>query len=115
MTYYLPNTTVRVERGEATDEYGDPIDSSTVHTEGLPVAITEIRQRSYQSSEQRGGQVEEFKIRLRPGIDVQEGDRLVDERTGERYQVRDVHHAPTVVGIADVRVTAVQAGAVSVQ
>ncbi len=114
MTVYVPSATVRIERGEAVDSYGDPVDLAQVYATGLPVAITERRQRSFQPSEQRGGQIEEFTIRLRPGSPVQEGDRLIDERTGEKYQVRDVHHAPSLVGAADVRVTAVQVGAVSI-
>lgn len=114
MTVYLATTTVTVYRGESTDEFGDSVDADNVYATGLPVAITEQRQRSYQPSEQRTTVVEAFTIRLRPGADVREGDRLVDERDGQIYQVTEVHHPPTLVGVADVRATAVQVGAVSV-
>lgn len=114
MTVFWPTTTVRIERGDDTDEYGDPIDSDTVYASALPATITEISQRSFRAAEQRGGSVEEFTVRLRPSSPLQEGDRVIDERTEAVYQIRSVRHSPTVVGIADVIATAVQISKVSV-
>jgi len=114
MSVYVPTTTVRIERGEQLDSFGDPVDLPLVHSTGQPVAITEQRQRRFNPAEQRTTLVEEYRIRFRPGVGVREEDRLVDERTGVVYQVKDVHHPPAVGGKADVRVRAVKVGAVSV-
>lgn len=114
MTAFIPTTRVTVQRGVlAADSWGDQRASTTVAASGVPAAVTEGVQRSYQPSGARGGVVEAFTIRLRPGTDVTEDDRLVDERTGAIYQVRSVINPQTVVGIADVRVIAVRAGAAS--
>lgn len=114
MTTYVPSMTVSVMRGAlAPNGFGDELSAATVVATGLPAAVAEKRQRSYQPAEQRGGVVEEFTIRLRPTADVTEDDRLLDERTGAVYQVRTIHHPRTVVGLADVRVTAVRTGAAS--
>lgn len=113
-TTFIPSTTVAVQRGVlAANEFGDELPATTSVATGLPAAVQEKRQRSYQPAEQRGGVVEEFTIRLRPTADVTEDDRLVDERTGAVYQVRTIHHPRSVVGLADVRVTAVRTGAAS--
>ena len=116
MTVFIPTARVRIERLTAAgvDQYGDETATNTIVASGVPVTITEIKQRSYQSTESRGGQVEEFTVRFRPAVTVQEGDRLVNQVTGEAYRVQTVRHSPGVVGLADVRVTAVQVGAVSV-
>ncbi len=109
MSVYVPTTRVKVLRGTTTDVYGDPVDTSAEVATGLPAAVAEDRQRSFLASEQRGGVVEVFTIRLRPNADVREDDRLVDD-DGATYQVQAVSNPPGVIGMADVRVTAVRTG-----
>jgi len=115
VTVFLPTTTVTVYRGESTDEYSDPTNIDTVYATGLPVAVTSARaprsfahgdQRAWNPVDQRGGVVERFQIRMRPTADVREGDRLLDEREGLIYLVTDVSNPQSIVGMADVRVTA---------
>lgn len=114
MSAFLPSSTVTVLRGVSTDAYGDEADDNdTAIAERLPVLITEKRQRSYQPAEGRGGTAETFMIRLRPGVDVVEGDRLRDEHTSAIYQVREVSNPSPVIGLVDVRVTAVRISAQS--
>lgn len=113
MTAFVANTRVEVLRGGATDVWGDDTGAggSSVAA-GLPAAVAEDRQRSYLASEQRGGVVEFYTVRLRPGVDVREGDRLVDE-TGATYVVEAVSDPPGVVGRADVRCTTRRTAATS--
>ena len=115
MTVFVPSTTVRLERGEGVDAFGDAVDNATVVESGIPAAVSEgsnipssnrARQRAYQPNEQRGGIAEVYTIRLRPNSTVQEQDRLVDERNGITYVVVDVFNPQSGIGAADVRLIA---------
>lgn len=119
MTVFVPTSVMDVQRGSSTDAYGDAIDTATTVATGLPAAVSEEggvgrgQQRRYRPAENRTTLVETFSIRLRPDADIREGDRLVDQRSGAVFQVQDVFNPRSVVGFADVRVTAVQVGEVS--
>lgn len=107
MTAFLPSTRVTVTRSAgAVDAWGDQTAAvmDTVAT-AVPAAVVERRQRTYQGTEARGGVVETFTVRLRPGTDVREGDRLTT--TDGRVFVVDVVSTPDpVIGLTDVRVEA---------
>ena len=113
MTIFIATTTVSVQRGTGVDSFGDPIDNATVVASGVPVAIVEDSQRKWLPNEQRETLIEQYTIRARPNVDIVENDRLVDEREGFVYQVRDVIRQQAVFGVADCRVTAVRVGSVS--
>lgn len=122
MTAFIPSTRVTVQRGVlVANEFGDELPATTAVATGVPAAITEglatstapNNQITYQPVDMRGGVLETFTVRLRPGTDVTEDDRLVDERTGATYQVRAVYSPHPLVGLVDVRVVAVRTGAAS--
>lgn len=134
MTVFVPTTRMSVYRwsssgvdgqgaADGRDIWGDPTDSdaadptdpagsNTLIAAGLPAAVAEDRQRSYLASEQRGGVVEYLTVRFRPGVDVREGDRLIDP-AGRAYAVEAVSNPPGLVGRADVRTTCTKVGATS--
>lgn len=115
MTAFLPNTVVDIYRGTDTDAWGDVTGTGgTWVARGVPAFVNEDRQRSYLATGQRGGVVEFYTIRFRPGTDVQESDRVIvvpDETT--TYQVDAVSDPPGVVGLVDVRCTARRIAATS--
>lgn len=123
MTVFIPSTRVTVQRGTAAaNTFGDELPAVTPIATGIPAAVTEglgsmsgasNTQTSFQPSDMRGGVAELFTIRLRPGTDVTEDDRLLDERTGAVYQVRAIYNPQSLVGLVDVRVAAVRTGAAS--
>lgn len=113
MSAFLPTTTVRVERGEGVDEYGDPVDFPATVRTAVPVAVSETRQRKFQPTDQRDTLVEEYVIRARPGFVYKEGDRLIDERTGIVYRVQQVAVSPALIGASDSRLSAVRIGSTS--
>lgn len=115
MTFFIATTLVDVMRGTGTDEFGDVTDLSAVVEFGLPAAVTEGTQRRYRPTEERGDVVEQYTIRMRPGVDVREGDRLVSQRDRAVYLVQGVTRSHSIVGAADVRVTAIRAGFQSMQ
>lgn len=119
MTAFFPTTRVTVQRGVEQDRYGEDTDTATVVLTGVPAAVTEgdrsgrAAQQSGRPADGRGGVIDSYTIRLRPGADVIEQDRLVDERSGAVYQVTDVFTPSRLVGLADVRVHAIRVGATS--
>lgn len=116
VTAFLPTTRVTVLRAEdEADSFGDVRPSTTAMSvaSGVPAAITEGSQASYQPVEGRRGVVEAYTVRLRPGVDVAEDDRLLDERTGITYVVTAVSAPQSLVGVADVRCATYRTGAAS--
>lgn len=111
MTVFLPSTTLTVFRGAAVDDYGDETDTTLAIALAVPAAVTEVRQRSWRPVEQRGGVADRYTIRLRPGVDVTEEDRLRDDNTGAIYQVQEVNKPARIVGAPDLRITAVRIAA----
>lgn len=114
MTAFIATTRVDLRRTTTpdVDAWGEPVDADTTVATGLPAAISEDRQRSYLASGQREGVVDYYTIRLRPGVDVREGDRLVDA-AGTTYEAQSVSTQPAVYGRSDVRVSAIRTGATS--
>ncbi len=112
MTTFIP-TTVSIHRGTSTDSYGDEIDSGQVWAEDVPAAITEVRQRSHRRTEQRGELTEQVVIRFRPGVDITEEDRVVDDTTGATYVITDIHQPPSPIGRTDIRAAATRVAAQS--
>jgi hypothetical protein len=121
MTVFVPSTTVTVERGETLDEFGDSVDLTTQVATGVPVFVTEgslvsssnrTKQVTYRPADQRETVIENYTLRFRPTADIQEQDRLVDERhEGITYLVVDVFNPQSAFGMADVRALAIRVGA----
>ncbi len=121
MSTFLVNTSVAIYRTEAAQNvYGETLDdNSTPVASGVYVAIKEgwgntsedsTPQTRDRPSSMRSTLVEAFTVRLRPGVDIQEGDRLLDERNDLWFQVTDVVRPYSVVGYADIRVRATRIG-----
>lgn len=88
----IPSTTIKVLRGDesspAVDGYGDPVDVDTVVASGLPAYLEVGTQRQYDPETGMVVSLDGFKVLLRPHVfDFKQTDRIIDERTGETYQV----------------------------
>lgn len=103
MTAFIPTTTVDILRGESTDGYGDPVDNDTVATSAVPISIIEQNRRIFLPVENRTTVVRMFAGRVRPGVDVREGDRLRDTSSASIYLVEAVSRPASPVGLADAR------------
>lgn len=119
MTSFVPNTTVRIERDNATtpatgtvvEGYGpDPSNWTPVAT-GAPAYVFEDEQRTWDPATERATIREVVVIRLRPDAPVQDRDRIVDERSGALYQVDTISTQGPIVGLADIRVTTIRIAA----
>lgn len=120
MSAFIPNTTVRVERDNTTEPgtgapvvegYGpDPSNWTPVAT-GAPAYVYEDTQTTSDPATDRMTITEVVVVRLRPDAPVQDRDRLVDERTGQIYQVDQLTQEGSVVGLADIRATCLRVSA----
>lgn len=103
MTAFIPTCLVSVLRGEAADTYGDTIDTDTPIATGVPASIIEAGQDIGQPAESRTTRVRVFTGRVRPEVDVREGDRLRDETALTIYLVEGVSQPASPFGQADRR------------
>lgn len=87
------NTRVTVLRGGAEDELGDVIDVDTPVLHGLPMTIIEVSATTIPPGESAPRTVRQVVGRSRYGLDIRPLDKLLDEATGEVYQV-DARHNP---------------------
>lgn len=103
MTVFVPTCLVTVLRGETVDTYGDPVDADTPIAENVPASIIENAQDIGQPADSRTSRVRVFTGRVRPDVDVREGDRLRDEADLSIYLVEAVSHPASPFGAADRR------------
>lgn len=105
MSTGLATTTVAVLRGTTTDAYGDPVDADDAVRARIPVALAITNRRVWVPAERRHTQVTEITGRVRRDADIQEEDRLRDERDGSIYLVEAVTIPPRVTGFEKARLT----------
>jgi len=84
---FLANRRVSILRGTVTDTYGDPKDRDTPTHTGIRASVREISSIVTTASDGRPQQVRLLVGRLPAGTDVQYGDRLLDEVSGETFIV----------------------------
>lgn len=111
MSHFLPNTTVRIERdnttapgtGTVVEGYGPDPSNWTPAATGLPAYRYEDDQRTWDPTEQRATIRTVVVFRLRPDAPIADRDRIVDERSGEVFQVDTITQDPSTVALADIR------------
>lgn len=119
MTSFIPNTTIRIERDNAStpatgthvDGYGPDPSNWTVVATGAPAYVFEDSQSTWDPATERRTIRSVFVVRLRPDAPVQDRDRLVDERSGDTYQVDTISQETSVVAVADIRVVTIRVAA----
>jgi hypothetical protein len=88
---FLATSTYAVLRGTTTDAWGDPKDLDNPVHSGIPGSVRLARSSVTTISDGRPQQIGFFVGRLPAGTDVQNEDRLQDERSGEVYIVDAVN------------------------
>ncbi len=90
MPGFVPNTRVDVMRGTVTDEYDDEADSAVPVVEGIPAVIAPMVKsvRSPETGRVMSVLYADGLIGFR--IDVKQGDRLHDKKSGEIWVVDQV-------------------------
>jgi hypothetical protein len=91
---WVATSTYSILRGTITDEYGDKKDRDTPVRTGVIGSVMERRILTTTESEGRAQMVSYLVGRLPAGTDVQNGDRLQDEKTGETFIIDTIDTTP---------------------
>lgn len=88
----IANTWVAVYRGDEVNEYGDPTDLGTPvdGLERLPLALTEQSRTTFDPETSEARTIRYAIGRATAGTDIQQDDRLRDERTARWWAVRSI-------------------------
>ncbi len=97
-------TTVTVYRGTSEDEYGDPIDSNTVVATGIRASILEQTVKAWTEVTTLPRTYRWAKGRFTNGTDIQQNDRIYDERTQETWTIVQISERGNPVRKTDMRV-----------
>jgi hypothetical protein len=97
-------TTVTIYRGEGTDEYGDPVDANTIVATGIPASILEQTVKAWTEVSTLPRSYRWAKMRVTNGTDIQQNDRVYDERTGEYWTIVQISARANPVRGTDLRV-----------
>lgn len=83
---FLATGKYRIERGSGENGFGDEVDGDEVVARGVLLALTEKERR--QSGSENFVRERVVLGRGGPKVDIREGDRVVDERTDEKFAVQ---------------------------
>lgn len=100
---FLATTTASIYRGTTTDAYGDPVDANTPIAVNVRAAIQEMRRTVFDPAEQRWTLVRFYSARMPSDTDIEQGDRILDERSNLFYLVQSVDNATSPVHTPDLR------------
>lgn len=92
------NTTCSILRGTTFNFAGDEIDSNVPLITGLPVTLLETGKKVQDPSTSTPRTVRELYCSVPYWTDIQNTDRLKDERTGDIYMIISVTRPPTIIG-----------------
>lgn len=99
----IATTLLTVMRGTTTDAYGDEQDTDTAVATGIPASLTEQSRRVTTRDNPTPRIVRYAVARVTAGTDIQDQDRLRDERTGAVYIVDAVSSMANPTAAADLR------------
>lgn len=97
-------TTVTIYRGEGTDEYGDPTDENTIIATNVSASILEQTVKAWTEVTTLPRAFRWAKMRVTNGTDIQQNDRVYDERTGETWTIVQISDRGNPVRRTDLRV-----------
>lgn len=98
------NTTVTIFRGSAYNAWGDEVDSDTIVATGIRASI--IEQTVYAQTEVTTlpRSYRFAKMRVTPGTDIRQNDRVKDEKSGEIWTIRQISNRGNPVTNQDLRI-----------
>jgi hypothetical protein len=99
----IATTRLTVLRGTTTDAYGDEQDTDTPVATGIPASLTEQSRRVTTRDNPTPRIVRYAVARVTAGTNIQDQDRLRDERTGAVYIVDAVSSMANPAAAADIR------------
>lgn len=100
---FLATTTVTVLRGTAVNEFGDEIDTDTVVDDNIPASILERPVTGGRPASGRKDTPRTYVLRMWKQVELQQNDRIRDERTGRTYYVTTDAPSTNPVGLGSTR------------
>lgn len=100
---FLATTRVTILRGTATDRYGDEVDTDTVVEVDVPASILERPVTGGRPSSGRKDTQRTHALRVWKSVDVQQNDRIRDQKTGRVYVVTTEAPSTNPVGLGSTR------------
>jgi hypothetical protein len=96
-------TTITIYRGQSTDEWGDPTDTNTIVGSEIVASLLEQSQyfRSEITTQPRNFRY--ARLRVDSSVDIQYNDRILDERTGWIWTIRNISNYQNPVRAQDIR------------
>ena len=85
-----------------TNDYGDQVDTQTPVQTGLSGSVIERTRSNFDPQSSRIVTLRQLTGRFGHGTDIQDGDRIKDEKTGVIYLVTSVFHPTAIVNKPDV-------------
>jgi hypothetical protein len=85
----------------AENEYGDEVESQDVHLTNVIGSVIEKSSKVYNPSDSRVVTVRTLTGRFAFGTDIQDGDRIKDEKTNVTYLVSSVNTSTSLVNNPD--------------
>lgn len=92
------NALCTIYRGTASNQFGDLVDSDTPFMEHLPATLIETGRKTQDPSSPTPRTIRDIILHLPCWTGVTEGDRILDERTGDVFMVITVTRPPTLTG-----------------
>lgn len=99
----VATTSLTVLRGTTTDAYDDEQDTDTPHATGIPASLTEQSRRVTTRDDPTPRIVRYAIARVPAGTDINDQDRVRDERTGAVYIVDATSSMTNPAMAADLR------------
>lgn len=96
-------TWVTIYRGQETDEWGDPTDTDTVVGSHIPAALQEQSQYYKGEVTTQPRNFRYARLRLDSTTDIGPNDRILDERTGWIWTIRNLSNYQNPVRTQDIR------------
>jgi hypothetical protein len=98
----LVTGTYSVLRGSSVNDYGDEIDSNTVASSGIRGSVIERTKQVFNPDDGRVATVRFLTGRFDSRADIQDGDRIKDEKTGEIFVVASLSRPTNAVVKSDI-------------
>lgn len=91
-----------VLRGSTLNDYGDEVDGTTPALSGIGGSVIERSRKVFNPADGRVSTIRELTGRFPHGTDIQDGDRIKDEKTGEIFVVAAVYRGSNAIVPSDV-------------
>ncbi len=96
-------TKISVIRGSITDDYGDEIDTVEPVHRNINASLIERHRTTFDLVSGTPRRIKTFSCRVDPRADIQQDDRIVDQKDNAIYAIDDIYITQSPTNISDMR------------